>query len=70
MPIRCFCLDRGDLTFGKTRSQKTRNLFDKRIRCNESIVFARKLFDQLLILVQLFQVIGRHSINAEMFSSI
>jgi hypothetical protein len=45
-------------------------LLDESIGCDEGIVLARKLLDQLLILVELLQVIRRHSINTTMLGTI
>lgn len=39
-------------TFRKTRTKKTRNLFDKGLGSQESIVFLRELLDKLLVLVE------------------
>lgn len=57
-------------TLGETRTQKTRNLLDERIRGEESIVATGKLLDELLVLVELLQVIGRHGLNAQVFGTI
>lgn len=57
-------------TLGETRTQETRNLLDESIGCDEGIVLAGKLLDQLLVLVELLQVIGRHGIDTTMLSTI
>ena len=54
----------------QTRSKKTRNLLDEGIRRDESIVLARKLLDQFLVLVEFLQVISGHGINTEVFRAI
>ena len=41
-------------------SEEPRNLLDQRFRREESIVLLRKLFDELLLLVQLLEVLGTH----------
>ena len=61
---------RGTLTLGQPRSQKSRDLLDERVRRNESVVLARELLDQLLVLVQLLQVIRRHCIHSMVLGSI
>ena len=61
---------REKLTLGKTRTQETRNLLDEGIGSQESIVLASKLLDELLVLVQLLQVIGRHGINAVVLGTV
>ncbi len=42
---------------GETGTEETRNLLDESIGREEGIVFAGKLFDQLLVLVELLQVL-------------
>jgi hypothetical protein len=64
------CTGRMQLTLRKTRTQKTRDLLDKGIRCDERIILASKLLDQFLVLVELLQVIRRHRVNAAMFGTI
>ena len=48
----------------QTRTQKTRDLLDQRLRSKESIVLLGQLLDQLLLLVQLLEVIGAHGGDA------
>ncbi len=57
-------------TLGETGTQKTRNLLDESIGSNEGIVLASKLLDELLVLVQLFQVISRHGVDTTMLGTI
>jgi hypothetical protein len=45
-------------------------LLDESIGCDESVVLAGKLLDQLLVLVELLQVIRGHSINSAVFGTI
>jgi len=61
----------GEFTsLGETGAQETRNLLDQSIRCDEGIVLAGKLLDQLLVLVEFLQVIGRHGINTTVLGTI
>jgi hypothetical protein len=54
----------GELSgLGKTRTQQTRDLFDHVVRSKEEIVFLGKLFDHLLVLVKLFQILNTHVVN-------
>lgn len=55
---------------GQTGTKKTRNLLDQAVGGDEGVVLARKLLDQLLVLVQLLQVVGRHGVDAEMLRSV
>ena len=57
-------------TLGETGAQETRNLLDQSVGSDEGIVLAGKLLDQLLVLVELFQVIGRHGINTTVLGTI
>jgi hypothetical protein len=45
-------------------------LLDESIGSDEGIVLASKLLDQLLVLVELLQVIGRHGINTTVLGTI
>jgi hypothetical protein len=45
-------------------------LLDESIGSDEGIVLASKLLDQLLALVELLQVIGRHGINTTVLGTI
>ena len=58
------------LTLGQTGTQETRNLLDKSLGSDESIVLASELLDELLVLVQLLQVIRAHSVNTTVLSTI
>ncbi len=58
------------LTLGQARTQETRNLLDQGLGGHESVVLAGKLLDQLLVLVQLLQVIGRHGIDTAVLGSV
>jgi len=66
--VRNWCWELSSL--GKTGSQETRNLLDESLGGQESIILAGKFLDELLVLVQLLQIIRRHSINTQMLSSI
>lgn len=45
-------------------------MLDESIGSNEGIVLAGKLLDQLLVLVELLQVVGRHGINTTVLGTI
>jgi hypothetical protein len=45
-------------------------LLDQGVGSDKGIVLAGKLLDQLLVLVELLQVISRHSINTTMLGTI
>ena len=57
-------------TLGKTWAQKTRDLLNQGIGGNKGVVFTCELLDQLLVLVELLQVVGRHGINAMVLSTV
>ena len=46
------------LTLGETGSKQTRNLLDKSLRGQESVVFLRELLDELLVLVEPWDIIS------------
>jgi hypothetical protein len=58
------------LTLGETRAQETGDLLDQSIGGDKGIVLAGELLDKLLVLVELFQVIGGHGINTVMFGTV
>jgi hypothetical protein len=60
----------GSITFGETRSQKTRDLLDQSIGGQEGIVFACQLLDELLVLVELLEIVCGHSIDTVVLGSI
>lgn len=57
-------------TLGQTGTEETGNLLDQRLGSQESIVLARELLDELLVLVQLLQVIGGHAVDAVVLGTI
>lgn len=57
-------------TLGKTGTQETRNLLDQGVGSDESIVLACELLDQLLVLVELLEIVGRHGINTTVLGTI
>lgn len=59
-----------ELTLGQTRTQQTGNLLDQTLGSKEGIVLASKLLDELLVLVQLLQVIGRHGVEAVVLGTV
>ena len=58
------------LTLGKTWTQKTWDLLDEGVGCDECIVLAGELLDELLVLVQLLQVLGAHGIDTVVFGAV
>ncbi len=58
------------VTFGETRTEKTRDLLDQGIRRQESVVLACQLLDELLVLVQLLEIVGGHGVDAVVLGSI
>jgi len=54
----------------QTRTKETRDLLDERVGGDEGIIFARQLLDELFVLVEFLQVVGRHGIDAVMLRSI
>ena len=57
-------------SLGKTGTQETGDLLDQRVGGDEGIVLAGELLDQLLVLVQLLQVVGRHGVNTVVLGSV
>lgn len=68
-------VDMGDGIWGlaglvEARTKETGNLLDERIGGKESIVALGEFLDELLVLVELLQVISRHSINTTVLGTI
>ena len=57
-------------TLRETRTQETRNLLDQGVGSNEGIVLACELLDELLVLVQLFQVVRAHGVDTTVLGTI
>ena len=57
-------------TLGKTGTQETRDLLDQGVGSNKGVVLACELLDQLLVLVELLQIIGRHGVDTTVLSTI
>jgi hypothetical protein len=57
-------------TLGETRTKETGNLLDQGVGGYEGIVLACELLDQLLVLVELLQIVGRHGVNAAVLGTI
>jgi hypothetical protein len=51
-------------------TQETGDLLDQGVGSDESIVLACELLDQLLVLVELLQIVGRHGINTTVLGTI
>jgi len=60
----------GPHTLGKTGTQETRNLLDQSLGSDKSIVLSSELLDELLVLVQLLEVVGRHGIDTTVLGTI
>lgn len=56
--------------FTETGTEKTGDLLDERVGGDEGIILAGQLLDELLVLVEFLQVIGRHSVDAMVFGAI
>lgn len=62
---------RGELSgLGETRAEETGDLLDERIGGDERIVLARKLLDELLVLVELLQVVRGHGVDAVVLGTV
>lgn len=57
-------------TLGETGTKETGNLLDQGVGSDEGIVLACELLDQLLVLVELLQIVGRHGINTAVLGTI
>lgn len=60
----------GKHTLGETGTQETGNLLDETLGSDESIILAGKLFDELLVLVQLTEVLSGHAVDAVVLSTV
>lgn len=62
---------RGELAgLGETGTEETGDLLDQGFGGDEGIVLAGQLLDQLLVLVELLQVVGRHGVYAVVLGSV
>lgn len=57
-------------SLGETRTEQTGDLLDKGLRGNEGVVLLSQLLDELLVLVELLQVLNRHSVNTSTLSTV
>jgi hypothetical protein len=57
-------------TFRETRTQQTRDLLDESVGGDKGIVFAGKLLDQLLVLVEFLEIVGGHGVDAVVLGSV
>lgn len=55
---------------GEAGAQETRDLAHERVGGEEGVVFARELLDELFVLVEFLQVVGRHGVHAVVFGPI
>lgn len=55
---------------GQTRTQETRDLLDQAVGGDEGVVLAGELLDQLLVLVELLEIVGRHGVNTMVLGSV
>lgn len=58
------------LTLGETRTQETGDLLDEGVGGDESVVLARQLLDELLVLVELLQVLSGHGVNTTVLRTV
>lgn len=58
------------LTLGQTRTDDTGNLPHDGVGGDEGIVLAGQLLDELLVLVELLQVVGRHGVNTAVLGTV
>jgi len=56
--------------FGKTGAEETWDLLDQGIRGDKGVVLAREFLDQLLVLVELFEIVRGHGIDAVVLGSV
>lgn len=62
---------RGELSgLGETGAEETWDLLDEGVGRDEGVVLAGELLDKLLVLVELLQVVGGHSVDAVVLSTI
>jgi len=57
-------------SFGETGTEETGDLLDQGVGGDEGVVLARKLLDELLVLVELLQVVGGHGVDTVMLGAI
>lgn len=57
-------------TLRQSRTQETRDLTDDRLRGKEGMVLVRKLLDELLVTIELFQVLNGHGVNAQVLRTV
>ena len=55
---------------GQTRTQETRDLLDQSLRGHKGVVLVGQLLDQLLVLVELLEIVGRHGIDTMVLRAI
>lgn len=61
----------GELSsLGETGAEQTWDLLDELLGRNEGVVFARKLLDKLLVLVEFLQIVDRHGLERVMLGAI
>lgn len=58
------------LTLGKTGTQQTRDLLDEGVGRKEGVVLAGQLLDELLVLVELFQVVRGHGVDTVVLGAV
>lgn len=58
------------LTLGETGTEDTGDLLDQGLGSDEGIVLASKLLDELLVLVQLLEIVGRHGVDTTVLGTV
>ena len=62
---------RGELAgFGETGAEQTRDLLDEGVGGDEGVVLAGELLDELLVLVEFFEVVRGHGVDAGVFGAV
>lgn len=58
------------LTLGETRTEDTGDLLDQGLGGDEGIVLARKLLDELLVLVELLEILNGHGVDTTVLGTV
>lgn len=58
------------LTLGETGTEDTGDLLDQGLGGDEGIVLARKLLDELLVLVELLEILNGHGVNTAVLGTV
>ena len=62
---------RGELAgFGETGAEEAGDLLDERVGGDEGVVLAGELLDELLVLIEFFQVVRGHGVDGMVFGAV